>query len=97
MQHLIEVSERFSNIEFDPTDKHLIETNRGFTSPNLHRLFILWDREKVELDTAFINEIIDSPSSRQDWEDFDQYKKRMKLKSVLNQHSRRFIKHFLNS
>jgi len=97
MQHLIEVSEKFSNIEFDSNDKMLIETNRSFTSPNLHRLFILWDREKVELDEEFINEIISSPSSRQDWEDFDQYKKRMKLKSVLDQHSKRFIKYFLNS
>lgn len=97
MQHLIEVSEKFSSIEFDSTDKMLVETNRGFTSPNLHRLFILWDREKVELDEEFIREIHNSPSSRQDWENFDQYKKRMKLKSVLKQHSRRFIKHFLNS
>ena len=97
MQHLIEVSEKFSSIEFDSTDKHLIESNRGFTSPNLHRLFILWDREKVELDAEFIREIHNSPTSRQDWEDFDQYKKRMKLKSALKQHSKRFIKHFLNS
>lgn len=97
MQHLIEVSEKFSNIEFDSTDKQIIETNRGFTSPNMHRLFILWNREKVELDAEFIREIYNSPSSRQDWEDFSQYKKRMKLKGVLKQHSRRFIKYFLNN
>ena len=97
MQHLIEVSEKFSNIEFDSNDKMLIETNRGFTSPNLHRLFILWDREKVELDAEFIREVHDSPSSRQDWEDFDQYKKRMRFKTVLKQHAKRFIKYFLNS
>jgi LPS O-antigen subunit length determinant protein (WzzB/FepE family) len=97
MQHLIEVSEKFSNIEFDSNDKMLIDSNRGFTSPNLHRLFILWDREKVELDEEFIREIQYSSNSRQDWEDFDQYKKRMKLKSVLKQHYKRFIKYFLNS
>lgn len=96
MQHLIEVSEKFADIRFSAEDYIQMRSNPSFITPNFHRIFLLMDREKVNLDRAFISEIVNSPSERQNWEDFSQYKKRMKLKNVLSRLSRKVIKYFLN-
>lgn len=97
MQHLIEVSEKFSNISFDANDYATMNANPSFATPNFHRLYLLMDREKVALDKQFLNEIETSPASRQDWEDFDQYKKRMKLRDVIKHLGYKFTKYFLNN
>ena len=97
MQHLIEVSEKFSNISFTGEDNVLMARDPKFITPNFHRVYLLIDREKVNLDRVFMSEIINSPSDRQNWEDFDQYKKRMKLRNVLKQLEYKIIKYFLNN
>ena len=53
MQHLIEVSEKFSNISFDANDYATMNANPGFATPNFHRLYLLMDRKKVTLDKEF--------------------------------------------
>lgn len=96
MQHLVEVSQAFNNVNLTQEDKVVIAQNR-WTSPNLHKMYLMLDRDNIQLDREFISEISNSPSERQDWETFDQYKMRMRFRGVVKQLGNKFIKYFLNN